>query len=357
MTANPHRVYQIRPLKDPRWSEFLERHPRSSVFHTLPWLEALCRTFAYEPIAFTTSPADADLQNAVVLCRVNSWLTGRRLVSLPFSDHCDPLVADGPVLDSIVSALKNELSRDKFRYVEIRPAHSIDRVAVQFHSTYTYCSHQIDLRRNLDALFRNCHKSSTQRKIRRAGRDGLIYEDGRSDFLLDSFYDLLLLTRRRHRVPPQPKRWFQSLIDCFGETLKIRVAFKDKRPVASILTLRHKDTLVYKYGGSDAQLHRLGGMQFLFWTSIEEAKRDGLCVFDLGRSAWRQGGLITFKDRLGATRSELKYWRLSRRPTSQERVRHAGSADWKERIAQSVFPHLPDRILCSAGDLICRHLG
>ena len=92
------------------------------------------------------------------------------------------------------------------------------------------------------------------------------------ELLLDHFYRLMLLTRRRHNIPPQPKRWFQNLIECFGGALKIRVAFKDSRAISAILTLRHKDTLVYKYGCSDAQFHRLGGVQFLFWKSISRGQ-------------------------------------------------------------------------------------
>src|SRR5580700_9883250 len=76
-------VYQIHPLEDARWSRLLERHPNASVFHTVPWLKALQRTYQYEPVAFTTSPAGVELQNGLVACRIESWLTGRRLVSLP----------------------------------------------------------------------------------------------------------------------------------------------------------------------------------------------------------------------------------------------------------------------------------
>jgi hypothetical protein len=68
--------------------------------------------------------------------------------------------------------------------------------------------------------------------------------------------------------------------------------------------------LVYKYSCSDAQYHRLGGVHLLFWRSIQEAKRDGLSVFDLGRSEWAHTGLIAFKDRRGANRSTLTYLRI-----------------------------------------------
>src|SRR5208282_5243177 len=50
-----------------------------------------------------------------------------------------------------------------------------------------------------------------------------------------------------------------------------------------------------KYGCSDARFNNLGGMHLLFWRSIEEAKKDGLRTFDLGRSGREGAGLNVFK--------------------------------------------------------------
>src|SRR5437879_4363805 len=102
-------VYQIDPAQDQRWVEFLQRHPRASVFHTPGWLDALQRTYGYEPVVLTTSPASQELSNGVVFCCVSSWLTGRRMVSLPFSDHCEPLV-DRPVdLEDLTRSLEQDV--------------------------------------------------------------------------------------------------------------------------------------------------------------------------------------------------------------------------------------------------------
>ncbi len=356
LTQDSRPVYRFRPLNDPRWGEFLQRHPRSSVFHTVEWLEALRRTYGFESIAITTSPPDADLQNAAVFCRVESWLTGRRLVSVPFSDHCDLLADAVTDITAFISALRKQLRQEHLRYIETRPLRALDMDNLGPRSTRTYCLHQIDLRPDLDTLFGNCHKNSTQRKIRRAEREGLTYKEGRSELLLNSFYRLLLLTRRRHLVLPQPKKWFQNLIECFGEALKIRVAFQAKRPIAAILTLRYKDTLVYKYGCSDAQFHRLGGVHLLFWKSIQEAKQDGLFVFDLGRSECENAGLIRFKDRWGTTRSGVTYVRLHDSVQSKGAFLPAGN-DLKEQTAKRVLPYLPDGIVRVAANVIYRHVG
>jgi hypothetical protein len=346
-------IYRIEPLQDPRWTELVDRHPRSSVFHTVAWLEALHRTYGYQPVAYTTSLPGVALEDGLVFCRVKSWITGRRLISLPFSDHCNLLLNNAGDAQLFVSALEETLHREKLRYIEFRPTQPLPGPI--WRSTETYCFHQIDLRPDLTTLFGNCHTSSTQRKILRAEKEGLIYETGRSEALLDAFWKLLLITRRRHRIPPQPRSWFHNLIACFGEALQIRVAWKDKVPVASILTIRHKDTLVYKYGCSDARFNTLGGTQLLFWKAIQEGKRDGLLTFDLGRSECDNAGLITFKDRLGSARSLLTYARFSLSPPSAMFGRSV--TEWAARLAKGVVPFLPDRILRMVGSALYRHIA
>ena len=80
-------MFLANPICDPRWPEILKRHVRASVFHTPGWLEALRRTHGYEPVIYTTTPPGVELTNVVVLYRIHSRITGRRMVSLPFSDY------------------------------------------------------------------------------------------------------------------------------------------------------------------------------------------------------------------------------------------------------------------------------
>lgn len=349
-------LYQVQPLADPRWGEFLERHPQASVFHAGAWLEALRRTYEYQPIVYTTSPPGAALQDGLVFCRVDSWLTGRRLVSLPFSDHCALLVGESADLRPFLAVLEQTIQREKLRYVEIRSTSPFTAATSLFRIDCNYISHRLDLTPDLDTIFRQCHKDSTQRKIHRAEREGLKYEEGRSETLLQTFLRLYLLTRRRHQAPPQPTTWFQNLCDCFGEDLKIRVAFQNGSPVAGILTLRYKDALVYKYGCSDARHHNLGGMQFLLWRSIQDAKWHGLRVLDLGRSDPGNTGLAVFKDRWGATRSTLTYSRFYASTPSRNSYGRDVS-DWKMDRTKRVLSLLPDAFFRLAGALLYKHFG
>ena len=107
------------PIADPSWSGLLDRHPAASIFHSPGWLSALRQTYGYEPFVVTTSPGPT-LENGLVVCRVKGW-TSRRLVSLPFSDHCDPLVDGSDDLSEMLAHVAGEARTAGWRSVELRP--------------------------------------------------------------------------------------------------------------------------------------------------------------------------------------------------------------------------------------------
>jgi hypothetical protein len=136
-----------------------------------------------------------------------------------------------------------------------------------------------------------------------------------------------------------------------GGNVEIRVARKNGEPIAAILTLRHPSCSVYKYGCSDAKLHKLGGMPFLFWRLIEESKALGVRKIDFGRSDLDQEGLIIFKDRLGTKKKLLTYFRYTNATGRRE------LAPWKSRWLRKLFCSLPDVLMSVAGRSLYKHVG
>ena len=344
-------VYEIDPLRDPRWPILVENHPRSSIFHSKSWLKALEAVYGYEPVVVTTCPPRERLRNGLVFCRIKSWLTGRRFVSLPFSDHCEPLVDSTDDLDAMLLHMQRDLDERNWQYIEIRPMLQRPGSRVGLEKTLTYQFHRLDLRKSAQELFHGFHKDCVQRKIRRAEREALKYEDGNSEELLQKFYRLIVTTRRRQYLPPQPLAWFRGLITIFGNDLKIRVASKGDVPVASILTLSNRKCVVYKYGGSLAPLNKLGGMALLFWKTIQEAKDNAIEELDMGRSGADNPGLIAFKEHWGATGTTLNYWRYP--PPGPYVPRPA----WQKSLARRLVQSAPDVALEAVGTLLYRHIG
>ncbi len=345
------RVYEIDPLQDLRWPEFLEGHRMATLFHSTEWLNALQRTYGYRASVLTTSGPGERLTNGLAFCRVQSWLTGRRLVSVPFSDHCMPLIDSQEEFGDLLSPLRQETDQGREKYLEIRSIAGGAGMPAGLSGSATFCLHRLDLRPSLNELFHAFHDSCIRRKIARAQRVGLTYEDEMSEELLHKFYQLAVLTRRRQQIPPQPLSWFRNLIACIGDRVKIRLASQEGQPAACILTIRYKSTMIYKYGCSDPRFHSLGSMQLVMWKAIQEAKETGLLEFDMGRTDWNNEGLLTFKDRWGGTRSTLLYLR---HPVPKP---HHPTEDIPMRIAKRVFGWAPDSFLRAAGNVLYRHIA
>ncbi len=344
-------VYVLNPLSDPRWDDLVSRHPHTSIFHERGWLEALARTYGYEPLVLTSASPNQPLEDGIVLCRVKSWLTGTRLVSLPFADHCEPLLDDFAALPQFEQWLRNECEAKRCKYVELRPLSVKEEVHTGLPEGASFWFHTLDLSPDAAQILKGFHKDSVQRRIKRAEKAGLTYEFGGSQKLIDEFYSLLLKTRRRHQLFPQPRSWFDNLFACLGDKAQIRVARNGGTPVAAMLTLRHKSSMVYKYGCSDENFHNLGGMPMLFWRLVEEGKATGATELDFGRSEMDNEGLVTFKDRFGTAKKQLTYFRY---PESQKQAAPSG---WAVRAARQVFAVLPDMVSPVAGRILYRHIG
>ena len=108
--------------------------------------------------------------------------------------------------------------------------------------------------------------------------------------------------------------------------------------------------MVYKYGGSDLRYGNLGGNALVFWRAIQDAKGKGIEEFDMGRSDLDNEGLVVFKDRWGAERSALNYWRY---PASAS---NSGTGNLI-RKAKPLVSIVPEISLKMVSNLLYRHVG
>jgi hypothetical protein len=347
-------VYQINPLQDARWREFLEAHPQASIFHTPEWLECLRRSYGYEPFVLTTSAPGSALTNGVVFCRVKSWLTGERVVSVPFADHCQPLFAQVEDFYAVLQFARDGMGKRSRKPVEVRPLDStgLELVERDFNVCKNFRIHLLDLTPAAPDLLKGFDKDSVQRRLRRAEKENLVYEEGNGLALVKKFYQLMLLTRRKHQVPPQPLEWFENLVTCLGDRASVRLVSKGDIPIASIVSLSYNGTMIYKYGCSDAEYNNLAGTPFLFWKAIQDAKAAGAHTFDMGRSDLDNPGLLKFKSNWGTKDLPLTYWRCP-----QKELQAGLPPSRKQKIGGYVVSRLPDNLLILLGRMLYKHIG
>src|ERR1051325_10916756 len=74
-------VQIVDPLAVANWDALVMKLPGHSFFHSSGWARVLVESYQYKPFYFVRFEND-ELQALLPIMEVNSWLTGKRVVSL-----------------------------------------------------------------------------------------------------------------------------------------------------------------------------------------------------------------------------------------------------------------------------------
>ena len=211
----------------------------------------------------------------------------------------------------------------------------------------------MDLRPDLDDLFRSLDKDCVQRRIRRAERAGLVEKCRTSDELLNVFYGLF----GDYAQPTSPASAPVCLVSGLGSLPRQgardpRSLSKTEIPIAAILTLTFRETGYFKYGCSDPRFNKFAATPWLLWRAIVAAKsreRSNLIWDERRRTT---AGLLAFKNHWVSPPPTIDLLEISRHACSL--IRPSG---WKLKMAKRVFSHVPNSLLVASGKLIYRHIG
>lgn len=237
-------------------------------------------------------------------------------------------------------------------YAELRPTSAFPIIESPWRTAERFYLHRLDLRPGARAVFHAFHRDCVQRRIRHADRSAITITEGRDPGTVKRFYGLVVETRRRHGLLPQPIAWFSNIMKCLGESASIFSAWKEGKTIAAILTLQHGKTLYYKYGASMAKFHKFGAMPYLLWHAIQGGIENGLEELDLGRSDCDSLGLVTFKERWNAVRSVTSYLRspVNEPPTTAGKI-------WMLRTLPTICKYAPTDCLAALGAITYRHFA
>ena len=312
-------------IEDPRWSSFVAGSPDASPFHHPIWANLLSRCYGYRAMALVITDEVGDIRAGLPIIEVGGPLTGRRWVSLPFTDYC-PLLVDGRSIREVRAALVDELRGNRIQALELR-AHLPSGPRV--HSYADAVRHTTVLGDDPDEVYTRFSRMH-QRNIRKAERAGVRVERSRSPHVMQEFYRLHLLTRRRLGVPVQPFRFFRLLLDQMVEADLgfVLVARVNGEPAAAAVFLTWNGTMIYKYGASDPAYWDSRPNNLLFWQAIGWGCEHGYHTFDWGRTDLEDQGLRQFKDGWGAEGRPLSYSVIADTPPreSQHRMHRAVEA-------------------------------
>src|SRR5687768_17349711 len=152
-------VQVIDPLAVANWDALALALPGHSFFHSSAWARTLEETYGYKPLYFA-KVENGGLRALLPVTEVDSWLTGKRGVSLPFSDVCEGLGNDiGELFEEAVKVGSGRA----WKNLETRgPVGGALRKASPYQSFY---GHSLELSRDEEKIFAG-FESAVQRAIR-----------------------------------------------------------------------------------------------------------------------------------------------------------------------------------------------
>lgn len=336
-------------LIDPRavsdWNARCLTRPDANVFQSAEWARVLLETYRWKPFYFEHG-------NAVLpLIEAESWITGRRGVSLPFSDFSVPVGCDSEQLLGLFNAALETGRSRKWKYIELRNGIDVLPGAV---ASQRFYSHELDLRPGPDTIFAG-FDSSVRRAIRKAEQEGVSVTLSADTEALCAFWRLYNQTRKKHGAPPQPFCFMRNIHQhLLSKGMGfIALARHDAEPIAACMFLDFGKRALYKFGASDMSLQQFRGMNAAFWAGIKHYADRGFSSLSFGRTDVENDGLRRFKLGWGAREMILNYCKYD-----LARDKFIGLGECRGRhLATSVFRRLPIPVLRLVGKMLYPHIA
>ncbi|MCX5811611.1 MAG: peptidoglycan bridge formation glycyltransferase FemA/FemB family protein [Proteobacteria bacterium] len=339
----------INPINFVGWDSLVLEKSGYSFFHSSAWARVLSEAYHYNPVYFVLFDSGHILA-LIPLMEVDSKITGKRAVSLPFTDYCEPIFDNPEQLNVLFNAMIDHGKRFKWRYLELRGAQ--DGLNYSEYSE-RYLHHFLTLSRKEESIFTDFRKG-TKSAIHKAAREGVEVKILNSMESVRDFYKLNCITRKRHGIPPQPYFFFKKLHEHVISKNMGFVALASFRNnyIAGAMFVNFGEEAMYKYAASYMEFQCLRANNLILWEAIRWYCQRGYKTLSLGRTEPENEGLRKFKTGWGATEKEIGYYRYNlMKNTPTKTAQKVG------KFNHFLFSKMPIPVLKSIGSLLYKHIG
>jgi lipid II:glycine glycyltransferase (peptidoglycan interpeptide bridge formation enzyme) len=338
----------VTPLGHEEWNERLGAHPDASFFHSAAWAEVLQNTYSYRPVYVLQR--DAENPILLPLMEVDSVLTGRRGISLPFTDQCEILGGDECTRGAVFRHIMVRATMRRWNYVEFRSRLSGFEEAK---ASTVFHGHSIPLDRESDRVFGRI-TGRARTAVRKAIHEGVKVEFASDAGAMRSFYNLLCESRKNHGAPPQPAGFFEYIYRdvIMADKGTLILAKKDNKTIAGAVFFHFGRVAIYKYAGAAKAFRHLQASSIVLWKAIEHYGQRGFAVMDLGRTSLYNAGLRQFKLAWNAAERRIEYFRYDLKENA-----FVAKADQFSSRSSRILKSLPPRVSQLVGAFAYKHFA
>lgn len=276
----------VRPLEESdsrEWDRFVQAHPRGTFFHQIAWKRVMEKTYGYRPYYFLAARGDRVTGIAPAFL-TSSWMTGKRLISIPFAVYGGICAADDATEQALLAHLEQLASDIGAEYIELRNRDGGTKE--NYIANHRYATFTLPITADTEAVYRAFPKD-IRYMIRKAEKANLRTQRGFDQ--LEQFYELMTINLRRLGTPAFPRSLFENLVREYPEQVDLTLVYSGNTPVCGGMSFLFRDTLQPYYIGSKEEAKALAANNFLWWQLIKLAAETGHTTFDFGRSKLNSG--------------------------------------------------------------------
>ena len=202
----PFEIEIINPLDDDQWDDLIIESNQYSFFHSYEWIKVLRESYGYTPYFFILKNKGEFLA-LLPFMEVNSRYSGRRGVSLPFSDYCEPIIRGEIFVQRLLERTIGFGKSSNWKFLDM---HGGKIFFPGKNSSREYYGHLLELKAEPDNIIKR-FRDSNRRSIKKAVKSGVEIQQSNSLQSMRDFYRLHCLTRKRHQLPVQPFHFFKKV--------------------------------------------------------------------------------------------------------------------------------------------------
>ena len=320
---------------------FVDLHPDSTPFHRRAWVEAVTKGSGHK--AHYLIAEDGGVTGVLPLHEIHSRLFGRALVSSGFAVGGGILATDAASVTALSEAAWTLATETSCPTVELRGGVLPDDWALD---TTTYIGFARDLAGDDEAELLAIPRKQ-RAEVRKGLGHGLTVDIGDRA----AHYAVYAESVRNLGTPVFPRRLFEAVLDGFGNEADILTVRKDGKPLASVLSLYHRGSVMPYWGGGTAAARPARANDLMYFALLCHARERGCTRFDFGRSKVGTGA-AAFKQNWGFEGVPMTYAKRS-----AGKAREINPLDPKYARKVQLWQKLPLFVANRLGPMIARGLG
>lgn len=289
----------INSVSRERWNEITCQSPDSTFFHTYQWLELLENIYGYKiatKLFLLESGKEVLIPQVVVGKRYRYF---NRTQSLPLGCYGGFISKEKLTPEENISIALSLIHKNQAdSIIHFNPLAKLNK-KIDSCKSHEYIAQIISLKEDLDFIWHKKFVYKARKQVRKSERNNITFERATKRDQFEAFIEIYRDANKRWKDPNAiPGNFILGLYNLNNHHARLWNLKHENKIIAGLLEFSFNDNIIAWLEASNPSYWKYGINDFLYWSAIKEAKKEGYLYYNLGCSILPS--VRKFKKTLGA---------------------------------------------------------